>query len=505
MTPDGTNAGSGIGFVWGIYKNNILLDRNSTGLSYGSGGTNGQWQVSYNGVVFTVTDLGVAATPGTDYEVRGSTGGGWVSATFEVTGGGGAGNELPQCATRTFSDDDAPIPPITGALWEVRRNGMVIDQGDRHDRFGLNGWGVVAPGLGGAGTLTVTAPCPLRAPVGTGYVALSGGHSVSFEVTEGTCPGSPSIGPKAPPMFLFSTGILSAYRRLTAPTLSRVVVGAPAASASPLANLTDASSATTADLPQTDADNYRYLVCDLGSAQEIGAVRLRNVTVPGGIVRVYAKLTAAPAGDFSGATELLGVPAAPVAPLAGAGLQFEPAAGAASPVTARYVYIVPSGSAVGATIGGLEIVGRKTPFAELQQVGISPMFEEATLRGPTWVNQYPVANAFHSGSIEFSAQFARFYERALETLTGADVTGEGGAEVTLTIGQTATPPCFTLDLEGRTTEESGAKEVRFVAYECYAPGFSWSFNTNAFTLGDFKAAVYLSDMTGPAARLRVQQ
>lgn len=406
---------------------------------------------------------------------------------------------IPQCATRTycaFNGEDTGDIPLTGDLWEVYRNGFLVDSGNRYDRFGERGWNVLYPGLSGEDSLTVTAAPD--ASIGGNYIVRvneEGFPFLPFEVTAAACPGFPPLGDQR--MFIFSTGRLLAYPKLPLPALLRVSVGTPPAATDPLANLSDASPATLSDLTRTDGTNYQYLSCDLGSVQPVGAVLLSAVTQEGGAngaISVYVSNAVIGDGNFAGATALPGI-GVPAAPFADVNLRF----GQATPVSGRYVYIVPT-AGTGTDIGQVDIRGAGVAFAALQNIRINPQFEQAILRGPSWLNNYSEADACYDGAVEIEAQHADFAYQALETLLG--ITATGTTTKVITADKTTKPPPFALELEGRTLDD---KAVFFTAWECYAPGFTWQFNRDAFGEADFRAAVYHSDAAGPVWQLSVEQ
>lgn len=393
-------------------------------------------------------------------------------------------NELPQCATRTFDADGAD--DTASHLWEIYQDGILLDFGDRYDRFGANGWGVIYPGLSGAGTISVTAP---DATIGTGYQARAEGNSALFEIVAGSCSGSSPGTPMN--NVIHSTGLIYVSPRLEQPTLTRVDLGAPPAASNPLANGGDGNPSTAVDLTYTNAGNRQYLRADFGSSQEIQSVILSNVTGSASVA-VYASNSAITDGDFSGATAI--ALSAGDNPATAEGLRFENAAF----VSARYIYIVALSSL---SIGEIDIRGEKVPIGCVQNLRWGTGYEEALLRCVPYLNQYPIADAQYDFTFTIEAEYAEFDPRAAELLTGA-VLNTAVSPDTITPTLLTKPLRFTIEFTGQTVE---GKEIQVIAYDAVAPGMNWQFNRDAFALLNFVARVYLSDVGAIPFIIRIEE
>lgn len=395
--------------------------------------------------------------------------------------------QLPQCSTRTIAEDGTEATQ-TGALWEIEDpRGRIVSSGATYDRFGPLGWGVVAPGLGGVGTITVTTP--RDAIVGSVYTVRTNGHSAIFAVTPGTCPGEGST-PAMPKKEIHSTGLLCVFPKVGLPSLSRINVGAPPANTGVLASGLDYSPATTLDLTFTDGGNRQYLQIDLGTSQTIGLLRLRNVTSTAA-VSVYVSATPIAGANFGGATALPSVGAP--GPAAGVGLSFESAAG----IDGRYLYVVPGANC---TIGDVDVRGTRVKVAYLQNITPAFGWEQAVLRDVPWRSQYPVADAQFDPSLTLTCEVASFQAACAEMLLGADM-DDTGDPVKLTPALKATPLRFCLEFEARDLD---GKAVVWTVYDCVAPGFAWKFGRTAFAQKSFVARCMARDAAGIPWRIELE-
>ncbi|MES2459775.1 MAG: hypothetical protein V4671_04270 [Armatimonadota bacterium] len=405
-------------------------------------------------------------------------------------------NFVPQGESRTFPVDSVDLPTLVeSSLWEIYRFGLLVDSGTRFDWFGANGWGIEpSPDFA---TITVTAP--IDAAIGEGYDARirhTGGDfpTVTFIVTPATIP--PAEDSSAMPHFLFSTGTLLVSLPLPAPTLERRLVGAPAASALPLANLLDDSMATLADLPQTDAGNYQYLIADLGSIQTVGRVIAGNVVLAGGgTLLAYVSNTKIITGNFGTATALT-----PGTNAIGNDREFIPLAGAAS-VSGRYVYLVPSGG-TGVTVGDIDLRSEEWTIGTLQNAGIDFSFQHKELRPGASVNLFPVADAQYDGAVALSCESAEFDARSINAFTGAMVSAALSDPQTITGSTTTRPKLFVAEYRSQDTLQ---RPFRAMLYACRAPGFTWSLKRDDFASNNWTAALYLPDATARAWRLYLGQ
>lgn len=397
--------------------------------------------------------------------------------------------QIPQCSTRTFTAAPA-LSMVSGHLWEIQQNGILLDFGDRYDQFGPGGWGILSPGLTGSGSLTVTAPG--WAAIGTGYSARTSGASVTFEVIAGTCPGStpPDYG-AIPKMVVFTTGVLYTHLRLVSPALSRVALGAPPVATYPLGNGNDASPATVLDLTYTDSGDRQYLQCDFGAAADVGYVLLRNVTCAG-TVHVYSSTTLITTGDFSGATALTSTDTQPAT---GAPLQFYPASGTV--VTGRYIYIVCPTAAM--SVGDIDIRGEGQTIASIQQGSLSCSYQEQKLYDVPWRDLYCIADAQYDFTLTLNAETGIFVAKAAELMTGATYANDG-THITLTGGHTDKLIRFNGSFESRTPD---GKKLVWTIYEMVAPGINWQFGREAFAKQNFTANLRLSDSTAIPFRIEV--
>jgi hypothetical protein len=400
-------------------------------------------------------------------------------------------NEIPQCSTRTFAVDASPVPQLSTSLWEiVSPDGTLLDLGDRFDRFGPARWGVLSPGLGGSGTLTVTAPN--NAPVASGYTARLASSSLTFDVTAGSgCPGSPSGA--SPAMIPFSTGRLYVARRLQNGTLTRTNIGTPSAASNPLANAFDGSLATTVDLTYTNGTNRQYAALDLGASKAVGSVLLRNVTCSG-TVAVYVSATSITNGNFSGATALT---SADTQPATGAPLLFLPVSPATT-VTGRYIYIVCTSAAM--SFGDLDVRGERIVVGAMQNGNLNLTYQQARLYEACWLNQYPINDGQYDIEVLLTAESAIWSPRAANLMYGTTY-AVGGSDTTLTAGIVDKPIRF--NAEFTVNDPTVNKNVRFTLYDLIAPGMQWQFDRGAFATNNFTASLLLSDTTAVPMRVEV--
>ena len=413
-----------------------------------------------------------------------------VLESIDLCGGAPVTNLVPQAQSRVFSVDSTDLPTMTDtSLWELYRNGDLQDSGTRFDRLGANGWGV-EPSLDFS---HITVTVPRHAAIGEGYDArirhTSGDFpTLHFIVTPAADP--PVLENTLMAHYLFSTGQLTVSLPLPSPILSRQAVGAPSASTLPLANLLDADLQTLADLTQTDAGNYQYLIIDLGSAQKIGRVIAGNVALVGaGTVLAYVSTAKITNGVFGTATALVAGSGA-----LGNDREYIPAAAAAS-VTGRYVYLVPS-AGTGITFGDLDVRGEEWNIGTLQNTGIDFSFQHKEARGGAAYNLMPVADAQYDGACALSSESLEADARSMNLFTGALVAGT--SPQTITAGAKTKPLPFVA--EYRTVDTDG-RAFRCILYVCYAPGFTWAFKRDDFSAPGFTAAVYLPDATARAWRI----
>lgn len=406
-------------------------------------------------------------------------------------------NEVPQCATRTFAEQSS-ITKKTSYLWEIwNPGGNVIDFGDRFDRWGVNGWGVLSPGLTGSGSITISAPG--GAPIAEGYTALVSTASVLFDVIAGTCPGTDPVDYGAvSKMIIHSTGVLYAAPRLTAgasafATLTRVNLGSPPAPSNALANAFDSSPTTLVDTTYTNAGNRSYLRADFGASANIGSVLLRNITSTGNIT-VYVSGSAITDGDFSGATALTTTGTQPVT---NGPLLFLPTGGATI-VAGRYVYIV--GATAAFTVGDIDIRGERIRIAYVQNAGVQFVYQEALLRDACWVTEHPVADAQFDCLVTLNAESAIFSLKAVKAFLGGTLTTPGGSIDRLTAGLTDVPLRFNAEL---TTQDVNGKNVVFTVYEMVAPNLDWNAPRTDYFSTKLEASMRLSDQTGVPWRIEV--
>lgn len=409
---------------------------------------------------------------------------------------GTCANEIPQCTTRTFTAAGS-VTPKSGFLWEIQNpSGVVIDYGTRYDRFGLNGWGVLLPGLTGSGSISVSAPG--NAIIAAGYLAVAGtgSASLSFDVIAGSgCPGTGSISMAQ--NHIFSTGALYVAPRLSpdVPTLTRVNIGSPPSPSGALANAFDASPATTVDTTYTNSSNRSYLRCDFLASVAMGWVILRNVTCTASIA-VYASDSAITDGNFASATQLTVTGTNP--PTNNALLAL-PASG--TTVTKRYLYIVCA--TAGFTVGDIDIRGERIQVGYIQnasavwQYGIA-----AEIRDSCYLNMHPVADAQGDLTVTFQAETAVFSPKQVVLLTGSTRADDGTNPITLTGGLTDKPLAFCAEYTTQTVE---GKNAVFTFYELKAPGVVAAFKRGDFAMPSFTAALRFSDTSALPWRIEVDQ
>lgn len=282
------------------------------------------------------------------------------------------------------------------------------------------------------------------------------------------------------PTHLFDTGFLTATGIQRAPLSAAALgqVGAPTAiGGNTPANAIDGSRATTMSLRVADGTNYHFLRIDLGSAQSVSLVRVRDVTSSGFAANLTMTCYVSNTASLSNPTTGSALAAAQVIP--GEPITFD---GSAAAVTGRYIYLcpnytVPAGPGI-TLLSEVEVyITQSFSFAVLKQISVSAQFASTPLPTTAWQSRFPIDAGFHSGAIVLDAKHAEIENGALAAALGCDpISGVSWATLK-PIAPTTQLPALSGLFEGTT---SSGKRMRLRVPRLYCPGAKLDFALGQF-------------------------